>query len=151
MNFRRKNKMFEEMVKLNRLYRSRQTRIIAGVAGGLAEYFAVDVVLIRVLWVIAAFVVGGGVLAYFIAWIAIPEEQGDAVVFPEAERESFPPEGEDGDRRKRQRSAGLLLIGLGIVFLIHQIFGPFLHLLWPLLIVAAGVFLLTRSGKGAGE
>ncbi|HHU77087.1 MAG TPA: PspC domain-containing protein, partial [Firmicutes bacterium] len=44
------------MVELSRLYRSRQTRIIAGVAGGLAEYFGIDVVLIRVLWLTAAFV-----------------------------------------------------------------------------------------------
>jgi phage shock protein C len=140
------------MVKLNRLYRSRRTRIIAGVAGGLAEYFAVDVVFIRVLWVIAAFVVGGGILAYLIAWIAIPEEgQGDNVVFPGADGDDFPPAAENGYHLKRQRNAGLLLIGLGIIFLIHQVFGPFLHLLWPLLIVAAGIFLLIRSGREAGE
>ena len=69
---------------LNRLYRSRETRIIAGVAGGLAEYFQVDVVLIRILWLIAVFVGGGGILAYIIAWIVIPEEgeqKGEAVVF----------------------------------------------------------------------
>lgn len=42
------------------VYRSTKNRIIGGVAGGLAEYFDVDVVLVRVLWVLAVFV-GGGV------------------------------------------------------------------------------------------
>ena len=139
-------------MELSRLYRSRQTRIIAGVAGGLAEYFGIDVVLIRVLWLTAAFVAGGGVLAYIIAWIAIPEEgQGNTVVLPNSNGDDFLRAGEGGHYPARQRHAGLLLIGLGIIFLIHQFFGPFLHLLWPLLIVAAGIFLLTRSGKEAGE
>ncbi|NLL20761.1 MAG: PspC domain-containing protein, partial [Firmicutes bacterium] len=58
----------------NRIYRSQKYRVIAGVAGGLAEYFNVDVVLVRLLWVISIFAGGGGVLAYIIAWIVIPEE-----------------------------------------------------------------------------
>ena len=136
---------------MNRLYRSRKNRIVAGVAGGLAEYFAVDVVLIRILWVVAAFVVGGGILAYLIAWIAIPEKKSGDVAFEAAEEEEFPPAAGGGHYPNRQRHAGLLLIGLGIIFLIHQLFGPFFHLLWPLLIVAAGIFLLSRGGKGPGE
>lgn len=58
-----------------KLYRSRKQRMIAGVAGGLAEYFNVDVSIIRLLWVLAIFAVGGGLLAYIIAWIIIPEER----------------------------------------------------------------------------
>lgn len=147
------------MEKLNRLFRSRRTRIIGGVAGGLAEYFAVDVVLIRLLWVVAAFVGGGGVLAYIIAWIVIPEENSfvsekyrdDATLFHGEGEEGFTSAEESWHSLKRRRNAGLLLIGLGIIFLIHQIFGPLFHFLWPLLIVAAGIFLLTRNGKGAGE
>jgi phage shock protein C len=49
--------------------------MIAGVAGGIAEYFNVDVSIIRLLWVLAIFAVGGGLLAYIIAWIIIPEER----------------------------------------------------------------------------
>ena len=135
---------------LNRLYRSRETRIIAGVAGGLAEYFQVDVVLIRILWLIAVFVGGGGILAYIIAWIVIPEEgeqKGEAVVF---HGEGTPAEGNRSEW-KRRRNAGLLLIGLGVIFLVRQITGPFFHYFWPLLIIAAGIFLLWREGKGAGK
>lgn len=56
------------------LRRSRTDRIGAGVAGGLGEYFGVDPVLFRVLFATAAFFGGAGLLAYVLAWIAIPEQ-----------------------------------------------------------------------------
>ena len=59
---------------VRRLRRSRSDRIGAGVAGGLGEYFGVDPVLFRVLFATAAFFGGAGVLAYLLAWAAIPEE-----------------------------------------------------------------------------
>jgi phage shock protein PspC (stress-responsive transcriptional regulator) len=55
------------------LRRSTDDRIAAGVAGGLGEYFGVDPVLFRVLFATAAFFGGAGVLAYLVAWVAIPE------------------------------------------------------------------------------
>ena len=48
-------------------------RKIAGVCAGFAEYFDIDVTLVRVVWLIAAIFGGGGVLAYIIAWIVMPE------------------------------------------------------------------------------
>src|SRR6476469_6670927 len=56
-----------------RLRRSRTDRIGAGVAGGLGEYFGIDPVIFRVLFATAAFFGGAGVLAYLLAWAAIPE------------------------------------------------------------------------------
>lgn len=56
------------------LRRSRTDRVGAGVAGGLGEYFGVDAVLFRVLFATAAFFGGAGVLAYLLAWAAIPEQ-----------------------------------------------------------------------------
>lgn len=55
------------------LRRSDRNRVAAGVAGGLGEYFGVDPVLFRVLFAVAAFFGGAGILAYIIAWAAIPE------------------------------------------------------------------------------
>jgi len=57
-----------------RVYRSRTDRVLGGVCSGLGKYFALDPVLLRVLWAIAFFVGGAGLLAYIIAWIIIPEE-----------------------------------------------------------------------------
>lgn len=59
-----------------RLYRSRSDAILGGVAGGLAKYFGVDVVVVRLLIVLMAFLfpTGGVIAAYIIAWLIIPLE-----------------------------------------------------------------------------
>ena len=56
-----------------RLYRSITDRKFAGVAGGLAEYFVMDPLLIRLAFVILTFAGGGGVLIYIMLWIVTPE------------------------------------------------------------------------------
>jgi phage shock protein PspC (stress-responsive transcriptional regulator) len=59
---------------MKRLYRSESDRKIAGICGGLAEYFEIDPVIIRVLFVALALGVGSGVLLYIIMWFIIPTE-----------------------------------------------------------------------------
>ena len=58
---------------VKRLYRSRTDKMIGGVAGGLAEYFNVDPTLVRIVFVLLG-VLGGGVLAYLVMWIVVPQE-----------------------------------------------------------------------------
>jgi phage shock protein PspC (stress-responsive transcriptional regulator) len=60
-----------------RLRRSRNNRVAAGVASGLGDYFRLDPVLFRVLFATSAFFGGAGILAYLLAWAAIPEEGTD--------------------------------------------------------------------------
>lgn len=57
-----------------RLRRSRTGRVGAGVAAGLGDYFAVDPVLFRVFFATSAFFGGAGIIAYLLAWAAIPED-----------------------------------------------------------------------------
>jgi phage shock protein C len=57
-----------------KLRRSRSNCKIAGVCGGLGDYIGVDPTLIRLVWVLAVFFAGTGILAYIIAWIVMPEE-----------------------------------------------------------------------------
>ena len=57
-----------------KLYRSRDDKFLAGVCGGLADYFNIDSNLIRILWIILILFKGAGVLVYLIAWLIIPEE-----------------------------------------------------------------------------
>jgi phage shock protein C len=57
-----------------KLYRSRSERWLAGVCGGIGEYFDTDPTVIRVLFVLAALIVGGGLLIYIILWLIIPLE-----------------------------------------------------------------------------
>lgn len=56
----------------DRLYRSGQEKMVAGVCGGLAEYFDVDVTLVRLIALMTLLAGGAGFLAYFVAWIIIP-------------------------------------------------------------------------------
>jgi phage shock protein C len=72
----------------SRLYRSRSEKMIAGVSGGLSEYFDVDPVLIRLLFVVTAFISGVGIVAYIILWIVVPLE-GDEASRMDALRRDF--------------------------------------------------------------
>ena len=57
------------------LVRSRKGRMVAGICAGIAEYFGVDVTLVRVVVAVVAVITGGaGVLAYLAAWAIIPDE-----------------------------------------------------------------------------
>jgi len=58
-----------------KLYRSKKNRMIAGVCGGIAEYFAIDPTVVRLGWVLLTFLGGSGLLAYIICWIVIPERK----------------------------------------------------------------------------
>ncbi|MEL7590678.1 MAG: PspC domain-containing protein [Anaerolineaceae bacterium] len=57
-----------------KLYRSLIDRKIAGVCGGLGQYFGIDPTLVRLLFVLGLIFVGGTLLAYVILAIVIPEE-----------------------------------------------------------------------------
>ena len=75
-----------EPANFRRLTRSRSDRQIAGVCGGLAEYFNVDSTLVRVVVAVLAVFAGAvvfGVIGYLIAWFIMPErETGQVVVTP---------------------------------------------------------------------
>jgi phage shock protein PspC (stress-responsive transcriptional regulator) len=68
---------------IRRLTRSRNNGVIAGVCAGLADYLGVDVVLVRLLWVVLSIFPGaiiGGVIVYLAAWLIIPEGSASAEV-----------------------------------------------------------------------
>jgi len=56
-----------------RLFRDTDNAMLAGVAAGLANYFGVDVLIIRLLFVIATFAGGWGILIYVVLWLLVPE------------------------------------------------------------------------------
>ena len=57
-----------------KLYRSRTNKQVAGVCGGLAEYFNVDVTLMRVLFIVLAVLGAAGIVIYIAMWIIVPQE-----------------------------------------------------------------------------
>ncbi|OGU26786.1 MAG: hypothetical protein A2057_06305 [Ignavibacteria bacterium GWA2_35_9] len=148
-----------------KLYRSFKDKMLGGVAGGLAEYFGIDVTLVRVLFVVTLFLGGTGVLAYIIMWIIVPEEP---IKFPnpetteqkKEETETDTPKQEkqfdakayystlDQQREKRRTFAGIILLVLGVIFLADN-FIPRIRLgdFWPLILVAAGIGILLNAKR----
>lgn len=57
-----------------RLYRSRTQRMLGGVCGGIADYFNIDVTLVRIIAVASILLPGPSIIAYIVAWIIVPEE-----------------------------------------------------------------------------
>lgn len=73
-NRREFNKVEHHKGSFKRLFRSRENRVIAGVCGGLGEYFNIDPTLIRLIWILVSLLsLGLGLFAYILAWIIMPE------------------------------------------------------------------------------
>lgn len=67
------NDKLEDDKTIKKLYRDSDDRVLGGVGSGIASYFGVDKVLVRVLFVISIFLGGAGLIAYIILWIITPE------------------------------------------------------------------------------
>jgi len=136
-----------------RLYRSNKDRKLGGVCGGIADYFDIDPVFVRILFVVAAFWGGSGVLAYIICWIVIPEQpyavpkpaatEGTAPVDP-----SSPPPPTEPPDHKGSMAVGIILIVIGGLFLADN-FLPHFHFIefWPIILIALGAGLLMKSSN----
>jgi phage shock protein C len=112
--------------------RSRGERVVAGVCGGVGRYLGVDPVLLRIAFIILALANGLGVIAYVVAWVAIPEEQPDQPVGPVPET-----------RRETGRLVlGGALVVLGLVLLLDRLAPDLDELFWPVAVVAVGVAIM---------
>lgn len=78
------------VVARKRLVRSRTARKVAGVCQGFAEYFDLDVTVIRIVWAVVAICGGAGLVAYIVAWIVMPEEPVASMASPAAQPDSVP-------------------------------------------------------------
>ncbi|MBC8465393.1 PspC domain-containing protein [bacterium] len=66
-----------EQEELKRIYRSEDDRIIAGVCGGLGDYFNIDPVIVRIVMIAACFTGGSGLIIYLLSWFLIPRQPFD--------------------------------------------------------------------------
>jgi len=55
-----------------RLYRSKKQRMIAGVCGGLAEYFEIDATWVRLIFILFLLLGGSAILVYLVMWLVVP-------------------------------------------------------------------------------
>ena len=63
----------EENTKFRKIFRNPDDKVIGGVSSGIAAYFGIDPVVVRLLFVVSVIFFGTGVLAYIVLWIIIPE------------------------------------------------------------------------------
>ena len=121
-----------------RLRRRPEDGHIAGVCAGVAEYFDVDPVLVRIAAVVLLFT-GPGFFAYVLAWIFVPAEPG-----PARFGQPQPPI----DRKDRATQIfGIVLLGLGVSVIWGDWWSPLRGWLFPLGLMALGAWLLFRPDR----
>ena len=140
-----------------RLYRCRENRMLAGVAGGLAEYTGLDPSLVRILWLVSVFFWGAGVLLYIAMAIIVPLEP----ITPEAAaaHAADMAAGIAAPHRHREGSGrvvtfiGVVLLLVGSLALIDAYLPGWAswRQLWPLLFLGAGGFLVVTSMRRSAE
>ncbi|MGI1658773.1 MAG: PspC domain-containing protein [Desulfitobacterium sp.] len=160
----------------NRLYRSSREKMIGGVCGGLADYFEVDVTLVRVVALITLFMGGAGILLYLAALFIIPSDrherpisyggQGDHVQdimdevvqnvkntardFGVDSHTSSSYTTSSKNYSQRGRTAGIILVALGVLFLLNQWFPIWdalyfiISKMWPLVLIVLGAMLIWK-------
>lgn len=139
-----------------RLYRIRQNQTLGGVAQGLAEYFNIDVTLIRVLFVLLLFTPFPSAISYFILWIVLPVKETYGSVVSANINETINSETSNyttmsSRNQNNNLVGGAVLIILGVIFS----FKTFFHInlwhyignMWPLVLVGLGVWLIVRDRK----
>jgi phage shock protein C len=144
-----------------RLYRSRTDRMLAGVAGGMADYFDLDPSVVRVVWALLVVALGAGILLYIVAAIVIPEEPmgapavGDTMASDASGSTSgamggpapYPRSGRGGHRESSGAIVfGVVLVVAGAWFLLRQ-YIPTLddRFVWPSVLVVIGIFLIAGA------
>lgn len=122
--------MLPEQPSPPKVYRRDGGRVVAGVAGGIADYFGIDVFRVRVVFVVFAALAGAGVMAYALLWFFCPQGNDTA-----------PP-----SQRERQQAYGLAVLGLVAAFLVGFVAsGTPAAQLVPLVVIAIGASLVWRE------
>lgn len=119
------------------LRRSRDDRVIAGVAGGLGRYLGIDPVIIRIALVVLAVSGGSGVLLYIIAVIAIPEERPGEI----------PHDAPPGDQHTGVMVLGTVLLIVGGLLLADRIIPNLTTLIGPLVLIGLGVAVVVGARR----
>lgn len=140
----------EQSFNFTQLHRSSANYIIAGVAGGLGEYFRVDPLIIRILFIILTIFGGSGILLYILLWILMPGPQFSGSNFS---GDSFRRFANDLSRANLSHDShqllGWIVLILGLIFLLENL-GVFQYFdigrFWPIILVIFGVLLLSRNG-----
>ena len=152
-----------------RLYRSRFDTVIGGVSGGLAKYFNIDPLLVRVLFLVLALFAAGGIIAYIILWIVMPVEpdeyfkrsnnfenttnmENEETSTNRETKEYKPYPGYKKPNNNGSLIAGILLITVGGIFLISR-FIPHIDFgdLWPVILIVVGIIIIAAASRSGNR
>ena len=139
---------------IKKLYRSKTNRVIFGVCGGLGEYFEIDPLIVRILFIVLSLAHGAGVIAYIILAILVPEDEKKAKKNGDVEPEEKAEEVKDGNWfRNAKNIFGLLIVLFGLNILFEQVFrySIFSWINWGivlgLVVILIGARIISKSNK----
>lgn len=147
-------------MKNKKLYRNNEDSIIAGVCGGLADYFEIDVTLVRVIFVLLLIGGGSGFLIYLVLWLITPVKGEEEIDFKEEAGELLEKTAKKTktmakeikkeikvSKRHPGSIFGLILMSLGILILIEKIVPVYINweYVWPIILVAFGAYLVFKD------
>lgn len=134
-----------------KLQRDSKNKVIGGVCSGLANYFDIDASLVRLLFAFMFLFASAGFWLYIILWVVMPVGQGsqgetsnfvssDDTTEVSSETQS---DGLKASKSKGSLVAGLILIGIGAIGLLHR-YIPEINwdTAWPILLILLGLFLI---------
>lgn len=145
---------------MERFTKSKTDKIIAGVCGGIAEYFDIDPIIVRLLFVIVSMAGGAGVPLYIVLAIVMPEADSTLSNQAEVIKENAKAASEkvkNSTKNMQKSSTGaIILIALGILFLMestgfHLVASFFraIFKFWPVILIILGVQMLFRKDNNA--
>ncbi|QLG69651.1 MAG: Phage shock protein C, PspC [Candidatus Woesebacteria bacterium] len=147
-----------EKKKESILLRSKENRIIAGVCGGLGEFFKIDPTVIRIIFILITLFGGSGGLLYLILWLIIPSEnkgkepkdliRDNAKEIKDETKELIKKSKNYSKKEEGRLIIGMTLMILGLMFLLENfnIFRiQYLFRLWPLILIVIALGILFKK------
>jgi len=142
---------------MRKLYRSEKDKWIAGILGGLGEYLNIDATILRIAYIVFTLAsAGAGIIGYILAVIIIPKPpmgyqspqaaktEGGSTPMTETS-----PASQNADRpRNAPLVVGIILVGLGVLFLFNNFIDIHWHLFWPAILIVIGLVLLGKALMG---
>ena len=141
------------MAYTRRLYKSSGDKMLSGVSGGMAEYFGIDPVFVRLGWIVSVFLTGGiSILIYLAMIFVVPKRAYNPAATPDTGEDGGQAaiESDETEVQRRERNRYFLGIGLvlaGVALLVYNMNFYFLRTLdWGILgavaVIGVGVALL---------
>lgn len=137
-----------------KLLRSKKDKVVGGVASGVANYFDVDPVLVRIAFLVLTFVNGIGFVIYILMWLLIPSSSTSKGADPKESAKEIRNTAqtiinklESTNTSAPKRSMGIGLVVIGTFFLLNNfgvIYWNHIVKFWPLIIVLLGISILFK-------